>query len=951
MILLPGAINGSGERYYMSAFRRLLAGFVAVGGLGLALSAGLFAEPESESPTAADSSPRPAASAAPNALPSALITPAAQATANPSPQARPSTGGANLFPFPFATGAPANYNAFVRGADMQRGVIDLIRKDDELYLDLRPENFDKPYIILPTIAKGIGGDAFAGRVYEPLVVIFKRVGKRVLWITPNTHYVADKGTTAAESLSISVADSVLLATPVLAEDGDKRHVVIAPTIFLSDFEGIGTDLGRGVTPPSLPGLLLVVARPSFAVDNAKSYIVNTKAFPRNDEISVNLTFNGPPRVLPTVPDGRGIPIVVHYSIVAPPEHDPSYVPRYADDRIGYFITARKRYGNDELNTPFERFIERWNLANGPIVFTLTNEIPNQYRDTVRRAILTWNTAFARLGYMHAIEVRDPPAEGFDPDDARYNPVRWITSDTPSFAAYSPHVSDPDTGQILRAEVVIDGESMRSIRRGFIDRVLPVQRERSHAYEAAANPSPLAAATGGEDADDDLSVAASCDYQEASAAQGAIGMAELLASPTGSAKQRERYAQDWLFATVLHEVGHTLGLRHNFQGSTQFTYAQLHDPDFTAAHGITASVMDYVPANVAAPNEHQGTFFAVQLGSYDLWAIQYGYVKTGAKTSSEELPALRRIADRSAEPGHAYGTDEDTVSPFALDPRIARFDLSSDPLAFDREQFAIDDDVTSHLVKSYKGDARSYQDIRQTFVTMLNNQLSATILASRYIGGVYTSRDHRGERGGAPPFRSIPRDEQRRAFDLVDRYVFSSQAFVYPPGLLNMVAPDRFGLHWNSGGIRRADFPVREVVGEIQDAAIAQMFAPAALARIGDQAIKGRPGETMSLADLFAWTNAAIYDDLGQPTIAPLHRDLQRRFADLQMQIAFLPSPAMDQLGLPREVQALARYSLRGLKPKLDTAYARATDVATKAHIDDLRSRIAGALSPNANRSI
>ncbi len=108
---------------------------------------------------------------------------------------------------------------------------------------------------------------------------------------------------------------------------------------------------------------------------------------------------------------------------------------------------------------------------------------------------------------------------------------------------------------------------------------------------------------------------------------------------------------------------------------------------------------------------------------------------------------------------------------------------------------------------------------------------------------------------------------------------------------------------------------------------------------------------MSLADLFSWMNAAVFDDLGQPRIAPLHADLQRRFADLEIQIALLPSGNLDQLALPREVQALARYNLRQLQPKLEGAYRAATDVATRAHVDDLRSRIDGALGAKTNRPV
>ncbi|MGD1066542.1 MAG: DUF5117 domain-containing protein, partial [Vulcanimicrobiaceae bacterium] len=477
---------------------------------------------------------------------------------------------------PLGTPAPPSYEAFIKDATVQHGVIDVVRKDDELYFDLRPENFDKTYILMPSIERGVGSGAFAGRVYDPVQVTFKRVGKRVLWITPNSHYVADKGTAAANSLAISVADSVMLSTPIVAEDAQNQHTLIAPSVFMTDFEGIGADLGRATAPPSLPGLLVISVRPTFAVDATKSYYGPTKTFPRNDEISVNLAFNGPPNAMPTVPDGRGIPIVMHYSIIASPEHDPRFVPRYADDRIGYFITARKRFGDDTTTTPFERFIERWNLDDGPITFYLTNEIPPAYRDTVRRGILAWNTAFAKIGYPNAIVVKDPPKDpGWDPDDARYTTVRWITSDVPDFSAYSPHVSDPDTGQIIRAEVVIDGEALRTIKSGYVDRVLPALRARdpyalalenadSLSHALLTNAPPPVDATPDTDTENDADEA--CAFEESSAAQAALGSMLLQRDPHATLADRDRYAQEWLYSTVMHEVGHTLGLRHNFEGS-------------------------------------------------------------------------------------------------------------------------------------------------------------------------------------------------------------------------------------------------------------------------------------------------------------------------------------------------------------------------------------------------
>jgi len=939
----------------MRMIRRLFIACLAVS-LGTA-SLGTLARAQNEPVAAATPAPHAASTLAPSPAPAPTLAPtppsepsgAPQGGAAPATSPRPAVSG---LPFPFGTGVQTqSYATFTKTATMQPGVIDLIRKDEELYFDLKPENFDKTYIVLPSIERGVGSGAFAGRVYEPFQVTFKLVGKRVLWITPNTRYVADKGSAAANSLAISVADSVILSTPVVAEDPAKKHIVVAPSLFLTDFEGIGAELGRGATPPSLPGLLLLVARPSFTVDATKSYYRSTKAFPSNDEISVNLAFNGPANALPTVPDGRGIPIGVHYSVVAPPERDPKFVPRLADDRVGYFITARKRYGNDTAASPFERFIERWNLDGGPITFYLTNEIPKEYRGTVRRGILAWNEAFAKIGRPNAIVVKDPPPDpSWDPDDARYTTVRWITSDQPDFSAYSPHVSDPDTGQIIRAEVVIDGESLRSIKRGYVERVQPAQRARANAYGLPGARLGLGGTAAEDTAGDEQSF--ECSLEEDSVAQAALGSLLLARNPRATQADRERYAQEWLYSTVLHEVGHTLGLRHNFAGSTSYSYAQLHDPSFTRAHGTTASVMDYTPANVAAPRERQADYFPTKLGTYDEWAIEYGYrAFPNVRSSADEAVPLARIAARSTEPGHAYGTDEDATL-ISIDPRIQRFDLSSDPLKYVDEQFRIDDDVASHLTRSYPGDARSFSDIRSGLITVLNNQLNNAALASKFVGGIYTSRAHRGQPGATLPFRSIPRAQQRRAFELLDRWVLSSNAFHFSPELLNAAAPTRYGIHWGASGVRRSDFPVREVIAELQDDVISDLFSPVNLARVADQELKVRkPGDTMTLADLFTWTNAAVYDDLGRGSIAAPHRELQRRFADLQMQITQLPAAYADQLNLPRETQALARYNLIRLASRLDQAVAAARDDGTRAHLVDLRVRVNGVLKAQNIRNV
>ena len=900
-----------------------------------------------------------AKAAAPTATPSAAasLTPV-PATSTPSAPAAPPTVGPTSAPDPVATpaslpgvtGVPTNllgrlpfvlptpsaiasYATFVRGAERQTGLIDLVRKDEEIFFDLSTDALGKTYIIAPSLASGVGPGAFAGKIYDPLVVTFKRVGKRILWILPNPHFTA-VGAAAQASLAISVADSVFATSPILAEDPEKKHVVIAPTLFLTDFNGIGADLGRGTAPAAPAGLFIIGARPGFALDAARSYYTTIKAFPNNDEITAQLTFTGPQNVLSTVPDGRGFPIRVHYSIVEVPKHDATFVPRYSDDRVGYFVTARKTLGDDNRESSFERYINRWNLRNGPITFYLTNEIPRQYKPTIRRALLVWNDAFAKIGYPHAIEVRDQPSDpNWDPDDARYTSVRWITSERSEFSAYSPSLVNPETGQTLRGEIVIEGESLRAIKRGFVETVVPTR----------GAPSAL---------DGDPSRLAACRFADESLVQASVGMMSLSARGRITPAQKEKFAEDWLYSVVLHEAGHVFGLRHNFQGSTAFTYAQLHDKNFTRKNGISASVMDYNPVNLARSNETQADYFQTRLGTYDFWAIEYGYRRfETAHTSAAEVPYLAKIANRSTEPGLAYGTDEDATPPFGSDPRIVAFDLSNDPLRFAEEQF----EVNAELARKLDRSGRTYDQERAAFLTILNNEVGVSVLATRYIGGIYTSRSHRGQRGGTAPFVSIPRTEQKRAFDLVARNVLSSQAFLFSPQLLNDLGSTRY-LHWDAANpFRRTDFPYYEVVAQIQDIVIDDMFSVPSFQRIADQSLKSKPGTTMSLADLFTWTQTAVFDDIagaGRTPITASHRELQRRYADLLMEIAALPAGFMAQLSLSHDTQELARYEIADAQSRIARTLAgRLGDTATRAHLADLNVRLSRALNATMIRQI
>lgn len=860
----------------------------------------------------------------------------APASPGPSPVARTAAAtdvASSLTPLAYAT--------FVKKAERQSGLIDLLKKDDDVYLDLGANELDHPFIVAPVLASGVGADAFAGRIFSPLLIEFKRVGKRVLWIDKNADFTAPANSAAANALAISVTDSVINSTPIVAEDEATKRVVISAAFFLTDFENVGRDLGGRAAPT-----FVLFGGPSaskFSVDATKSYIERTKALPKNDEILANLAFAGPAGDLSGAPDGRGVRLRMHYSIVEPPATE-SYEPRLADDRVGYFITAHKRFDDDTSSSPFVRYINRWNFGHGPIVYYLTNEIPAQYKPAIRAGLLAWNDAFAKAGIPNAVEVRDQPTDAaWDPDDVRYSTVRWITSDRRPFSAYGPHISDPRTGEIIRVEIVIDGETLRSIKRGYADQVVPsrVARDAS-GLPLATNPLANVCID-----------TATCDtnaYDSADlAAAGSVALRAYGASP----KATEQYAKDWLTSVVLHESGHNFGLRHNFVSATLYPLASLHDKHFTQTHGLVGSVMGYTPVNISPPGTPQGDYFQLKLGPYDYWAIRYGYASPGgAHASVADRAFLHAIASESTQPQFAYATDEDANGPLAIDPRIATFHLSSDPLAFDANQFAVAGDLARRLDRIYPRDDRPYAEERATFETLLGTYRRAAMLATKYVGGTYTSRDHRGQPGGVAPIRPVPRTEARRAFAMLSEHVFSAHALQFSPTLLADLGPNHY-LHRGIDRIDAPDFPVEEEVAALQDGVMYAMFSPEAMSRLANAAYKAAPGaRTMSLDDLFIWTQAAVWGDLAPnlATIPAPHRALQRRYTGLLIAYALAPSFVVQSIGYPSDTASLASYELRRLAPAVDVALrSRTLDVATRAHLEDMRARVRHALDASAVR--
>ena len=420
----------------------------------------------------------------------------------------------------------------------------------------------------------------------------------------------------------------------------------------------------------------------------------------------------------SIADPRGAQVVMHFGLSKLPHG--GYSPRLADDRVGHFLSTVKNFSKDIHDTPEERFVTRWELEKSnssadmsppkkPIVFWIEKTVPREYRQFVRAGILEWNKAFAKLGFIDAIEARDQSAlDEFDPEDIRYNTFRWIT--TSAGFAMGPSRTNPKTGQILDADIVFDEGMIRYWRGEYLQlRGVPEamgllyhgQRRAFFNFYASQIP---------EMADNELTLnrlyaeyrAALADKQSPMTLPGKpqgmmprVGceccrmgqgmqrelglMADLMAAqgtiePGG--KVPHEFIGQAIKEVVMHEVGHTLGLRHNFKSSAFISLKDANNPEVTRKKGMTGSVMDYAPANFAPKGEKQGDYFSDTLGPYDYWAIEYAYKPHQRERSGKSWRA--RLPPSLPAPDLIFATDEDMwMNP---DPRINAFDLG-DPLEF------------------------------------------------------------------------------------------------------------------------------------------------------------------------------------------------------------------------------------------------------------------------------
>ncbi len=842
----------------------------------------------------------------------------------------------------------------IKDAKAFSGLFTLYQTEEKVYLELGVDQLDRTFMLSVTCESGIGERGFyAAQMCGELPVRFHRQAKTVQLVAVNVRFRAADTTAFQRAIGRSFSDSILGSTPVASLPHPERKTVLIDlgAILLTDL-------------PMQAYALEATFRIPYRFDARNSYIGGIKAFERNVEIGTvahyaaerpplpPLAPGGPPMPAPprNLPDVRSMAFAFRYSLSEVPA-TPGFRPRVADDRVGHFFAAMDDFTTDAGHTPTVRYITRWHVEKAdpaaamsrptkPIVFWLENTIPLKYRDAVRQGALLWNKAFERLGLQDVIVVEQQPDDAdWDPADVRYSTIRWFAATDAGFAI-GPSRANPVTGELYDADISFSDGIMRSVR-GQVPEVLGPLTWDEPVPASLVRPGWM------------RTQALTCTLMADMANNAAFGFELVtLRGIDPESPEADAFVNQWLIEVTAHEVGHTLGLRHNFRASTIRGFSTLHDKSVTAAEGLTGSVMDYIPVNLARPGQPQGEYHQTTLGPYDYWAIEYAYKPIAGTSPDAERTELRAIASRVADPLLSYGTDEDAGFgagwTWSSDPLATRGDLGSDPLEYFAHSVALVRELWNGVEAKVQAPGEGYQILRRSFLRGLRQAGGALLDSARYIGGVYHYRDHVGDPGDRVPFVPVPAAKQREALHLIRDHLFAPGAFTIAPGLLNKLTPDRFPDFSNFASFeRRPDYPVHQEILSLQAAALGRLFHPTVMSRVLDNELRvASPAETLPLSTVFATIRDAIWAETAEARVDvnSFRRSLQREH--LRRLIGLVVRDAV----APEDARSLARHNLTLLRARLSAATSKAATVETRAHLQESLARIDETLAAQVQRS-
>nr|WP_315161003.1 zinc-dependent metalloprotease [uncultured Flavobacterium sp.] len=812
-------------------------------------------------------------------------------------------------PKPDAKKAPKPYNKVIDStAVTQKGLID-VHKVEEKYLFEIPESLLGSEIMTTTrySKTPAGGGIFGGEEINRQVVKWEKGLNNNLLLRSVTYVIMtpDEDKPMAQAVKNSTSDPIIANYDILAIKKDSSgkkdvgYVIDVTGTFESDLQTFSLD-------PIKKQLLNIQG---FQKD--RSFIQKISSFPINTEIRTVKTFattapqlslNPTPKIgtnLPAALDAGVITLELNTSMILLPKKPMRK--RTFDARVGYFANEYELFEEESQKSDTEVFAVRWRLEpkseedakrqkNGeliepkkPIVYYIDPATPEKWKKFIKLGIDDWQVAFENAGWKNAIRGEYWPEN--DPtmslEDARFSVLRYFAAEIQN--AYGPNVNDPRTGEILESHI------------GWYHNIMSLLRNWYMIQTAAVDPAARA-----KKFDDNL-------------------MGELI-----------RFVSS-------HEVGHTLGLRHNMGASSATPVEKLRDKDFQDKFGHTSSIMDYARFNyVAQPEDGVKTFFP-RIGDYDKWAIKWGYSYFDeAKSEKEEKAILNEMTKEAYKNRRLwFGTE---TSPY--DPRYQTEDIGDNAMRASEYGIKNLKRILPNLMGWSAEKGESYAELEQLYNALTGQFRRYMGHVTKNVGGVYDTPKTYDMTGNQ--FEVVPKAIQKDAVAFLNVQLFSTPKWLMDQNILAKINPEN--------GV--------ESIKGMQDATLSNLLAGDRLVRLLEASSVNK--NNYSVDELLTDLKNGIFSELKSSAAIDMYRrNIQKLYIDKV--IGLLKPGTTTVRSVPvgvtygfttktvnlsqTDLPSIARGQLIGLKNQIKTATSKTTDRMSKFHLLDLISRIDAALDP------
>ena len=751
-------------------------------------------------------------------------------------------------------------------------------ESNQIFLKINKDQLKNEFIYFAHVTNGIASTGkVKGSYTDEGVFKIEKDFNNLRFSRVLTTFYYDENNPLSRSQGTNISNSTFQVSEILAQNEEDTEFLIEITPLL---------LSEKLTP-LLPVYSSDDPHSGFSwgqINSSKSRVRNVFNYETNTDFEVEYVIESSLSSdydSEDVADPRNVNIQLRYSFIEMPKNN--FEPRVANQSIGYFSERITDLTSKDI-TPYKDLIGKWNLRKKnpdkelsepvkPITFWIENTTPFELRDYIKQGVLAWNIAFEAAGFKNAIEVKiQPDNADWDAGDIRYNVLRWTTSPDPMFGGYGPSMTNPRTGEILGADIMLEW----------------VYLTNRINYDAVFN---------------EHSEHKNCD--SSSYIQDGMILAEAIEL------NDPKIIEQAIIRLTLHEVGHTLGLNHNFKGSYLHDIESVHKPEITSKVGVTASVMEYPAINLAPLGTKQGDYYDTIPGPYDIWAIKYGY--TPDLTESE----LKEIISEQHKPEYMFANDsEDMRYPGrGIDPRAMINDLTNDPITYAVQRIELVNHSQENIVSKLSKNADSFEEFRLAHRIFIREYSRSLEVISRHIGGVYVERYDPQNVSTKKPYMPAPSDEQRRAMDLLNKYAFSNEAFPINSELLQLVQVERrmFDLYGE-----HEDPQMHKLILSVQDRVLDHILSPWTLYRISDTQLYGND---YSVNEVINELTQAIFTGDQNNEVSSIRRNLQTAY--VRRLFGILAQDYYDELSVAavytslRDIQKIVRKS--------------SNDTATKSH--------------------